>query len=1774
MNVKKIKSVGKRSISMLLSVLMVISLFTVCMVSTTVTAGAWQALSGVTMYFDNSVTNWSKVYINVIKTDGNVYSYYEMSVHSGSIYKYTFSNTEWYDRDRMRFTPTNGSYDAYSADLPGIESSNLNGKLYTPKGTGGGFGLTVTTYDGTSGGGSGSGGDPTTPDYSGTHYLVDASLYNYRNQSLAYHDTDFPDGAAGQASQIWNPNVYLQYNTAVADWFRYNKDNRTDTSKGSTPLYQGNFRASGSVASGESESGTIDYVKSGGLYSNLFYHFVSVANGANRYNSVSTGSAAAVATNLVDKKLNSDNNITQNGIELPQFSSAFMERYNKKTVTGVEYVPNKSANLGSGDFTPTGVNTNKNYSFCNIQSEYKGLHFPFEITNNGKNTVYTYDADTHNNRFYNGVDFEIYNSGDGKVYGCKNELGHEGKAGYYPFNKDNPSTKDNVINCFGTRFDILFTMPKKDANGAQTLNGEDLTFKFDGDDDVWVYIDGYLALDLGGSHNIAKGEINLTDKNSTIKTGYYKSSYNDISSSKHRYSGIALTSSGSKTFNWTGSGSEEYLNELAKSLEDTNKLHTLTVFYLERGTFDSNFRMEFMLPAVDDSTPDTITVNQNLDTSDVNPGLVEKTNKSADNDVFNVQLQTNSSDASENIAKYPIAEAFKRGETTLQAAGSTSGATGVPFDHSLDDGSYTTAGGTTFTWTNKSSSNNGTGKVSDNGEVQLLYDQSAIFSNQFALNSKMTLTQLDAIKKFNLTGTNTAPPTTSETLRKVSDYYTSSYVLTDTFGNILSQSADSATIPEFSVHNEDPKQDLVTALTANITNKVKVGSVSFTKKLEANENADDVVFKFKFYVSNVFGEDGPVSYSVPIGTTYTISDGTTTTSTEITESNQEIEIEAGDTVTITGIPVGTKYKIEEIGENDANQVFGVSRIELSNGISADYVVDRQDSSNGVAGTVSTKSTGNTNTVGFDIYNSSSTTEVVYRYFDRDTTSGLPTLMNTKYTYFTRKLPGGNVTADTVVEYAPNIINVLSSYSLEPANVNMSYTLTSSDIANSINPDCGLVADKQYIVATYSNSYRSYTATFDYLPLYTDGSKRQRTVSLTKKFNELVTNGDKITTAKTNNQGKRFLYWAKLVDVSGTNTGDLIYTPVSADYRYSYRITDNIIVKAVYDGDVNLDGKAFDELDGTVTDGQSSHPTGEGSGYGASAAERTYDSYFKGELDYTRVNVTFGAVGSPDNDTKISQVGYIVVKNKNNYAPNSNFDNSALKQIVQNNITTPATTATITGKDSKNYAVLFGNFAVDNFVADGNDMAPGTAQDNWESIKDLYPAANCNLTNKNRVNLVFDLANNANTQQNYFSCYTFMVRAGDNGDSEIYVSPTPSFFNLKEAAPTVDKTQHNNTFKVATSVNDTRMGTLKASTRYFELGDTVSFTITTSGYEENSTPYIGKLKQVTFGNTVITADKFATYGLTEDGGTYSVPITESMFDVAGKVLFISAEFEGSNTAVIAQGKTLDGGYSKVSLDNKTYADGPFTVEFGNTFYVKATANTGYKFVSWADGNTDATRTITIDANGKVGGVSYTANMITPVFREIVKYTFKVTTSATNGSITVTGGTDNGDGTYTVEEGKSLKFSQTPASGYQFVNWTVNSTTKTGSTYSYTPTNNNDLSVTANFEKIPEIYLYFKPHSYWVNKGLRYAVHFTKNSAWVDMTSVGNGIYRCLIPSGISSGDIIFVGMSASSTSNDWTYKICQTPNISWPTSGNNYYQLTSVQDWDGYGTGGTWSKYTP
>lgn len=239
---------------------------------------------------------------------------------------------------------------------------------------------------------------------------------------------------------------------------------------------------------------------------------------------------------------------------------------------------------------------------------YNNLQFPFTKTTNDKG-VSTYSFDSEQNTVH--YDYEnnkIVRDDTIKIH----DVG--GDTGYFPFNSVDPSSaKDNLNYGFGTQFTIPFTVTETGKN----VDGTPMTFKFTGDDDVWVYIDGALVLDMGGAHCKAEGEINFATQMATITTGTSDAKLGNQATAGGR---VKAEDNGNGTVdfkNITVKKSDGNTISLANYMKESGKVHELKMYYMERGMWDSNMSISYSFVPL----PSGLTLSKTLDTKDVNVGL-------------------------------------------------------------------------------------------------------------------------------------------------------------------------------------------------------------------------------------------------------------------------------------------------------------------------------------------------------------------------------------------------------------------------------------------------------------------------------------------------------------------------------------------------------------------------------------------------------------------------------------------------------------------------------------------------------------------------------------------------------------------------------------------------------------------------------------------------------------------------------------------------------------------------------------------------------------------------------------------------------------------------------------------------------------------------------------------------------------------------------------------------------------------------------------------------
>ena len=214
-----------------------------------------------------------------------------------------------------------------------------------------------------------------------------------------------------------------------------------------------------------------------------------------------------------------------------------------------------------------------------------------------------------------------YLAGNGTNEASRNRGSDNGKSettnkkyGFFPFNQtvgnNDSATRYNYG--FGAKLQFDFTLTE---NGRVTVgqNGKTvpIQFFFSGDDDVWVYIDGELVLDVGGAHDRAAGLLEFSsDENGNTVTSWVSDT--KVSGRVYEEQKQPKTVKFTNKHNISNDYTFKYKTEKTKSLKD-KPIHTLTMYYMERGMWESNMALAFNFPDHNE-----LQVEKKVDVSGVN----------------------------------------------------------------------------------------------------------------------------------------------------------------------------------------------------------------------------------------------------------------------------------------------------------------------------------------------------------------------------------------------------------------------------------------------------------------------------------------------------------------------------------------------------------------------------------------------------------------------------------------------------------------------------------------------------------------------------------------------------------------------------------------------------------------------------------------------------------------------------------------------------------------------------------------------------------------------------------------------------------------------------------------------------------------------------------------------------------------------------------------------------------------------------------------------------
>lgn len=389
---------------------------------------------------------------------------------------------------------------------------------------------------------------------------VNTTIYDYYSdyELNGSNRDDYKSDIAVNTHRIYQP--FRQFNMALSDYYQVNG--------ATSPLYWGNFQNYKEATDFKNIAGTMNlfgypnFKDDSNLYQKFFYENNSMwGSDGNKLSSGNNATQGLVADQLNNNSLQLK---TDSGTALaPFFDKDFLNGNNSKnTVLGKVY---------------------ENVTFPFVKD---GMYWSFDSANNtayNKNLQLKYD-DT--DKYF----LQSNNANNEEVRGST-ASGQTAKGNYFPLNSSMQSGSASQLNYgFGQKFDLKFRLTSDGKILGPNNERVPIEFNFSGDDDVWVFIDGQLVLDIGGDHAVVTGKIDFANKMATVSS--------------------AKNSSSGGTSN--GEVKKYFPEELVKSNYFT-KEHTLTMFYMERGLWESNMKITFNFPQ-----ENKLTVEKEVDTTGAN----------------------------------------------------------------------------------------------------------------------------------------------------------------------------------------------------------------------------------------------------------------------------------------------------------------------------------------------------------------------------------------------------------------------------------------------------------------------------------------------------------------------------------------------------------------------------------------------------------------------------------------------------------------------------------------------------------------------------------------------------------------------------------------------------------------------------------------------------------------------------------------------------------------------------------------------------------------------------------------------------------------------------------------------------------------------------------------------------------------------------------------------------------------------------------------------------
>ena len=466
---------------------------------------------------------------------------------------------------------------------------------------------------------------------------VTSTLYDYytdyelNGKNRKNYDND---NAVNQ--RHWVP--FRQFDQAISDYYQSYVDKNTGKPI-IYPIYTGHFQPS------DWDKRFADIASTLNLYGWSSYNIFIAANNSNfDIGDTKEKKNSYAFQGIVADKRDSDGDIVMNGTTLkePHFNEKFLTGQNSKNAKlgevyhNVEFPFTQEEVFMEPAQTPNGPQKGEGVKYWWFDSKETSLYLR---------------KDTNSDQLYLGND-----SPGVTTAGYKSEASHNVDSasspdnvstpyGFFPFNETTTSKSAVRYNYgYGAKLEIPFTLTSTGTVKDDYNNEIPIRFYFSGDDDVWVFIDDQLVLDIGGAHARVSGvlEFDQRDNKKNTVTSYVSRVKNSKTGNYGAENCDEHNHTTATSITYLGTTETYYKNASVSIPNLSTGKHTLTMYYMERGMWESNMAVAFNFPDNNE-----LQVQKEVDLNKVDPDFKKCFE---DQKIFNFTIQNQATHYGEKVA--------------------------------------------------------------------------------------------------------------------------------------------------------------------------------------------------------------------------------------------------------------------------------------------------------------------------------------------------------------------------------------------------------------------------------------------------------------------------------------------------------------------------------------------------------------------------------------------------------------------------------------------------------------------------------------------------------------------------------------------------------------------------------------------------------------------------------------------------------------------------------------------------------------------------------------------------------------------------------------------------------------------------------------------------------------------------------------------------------------------------------------------------------------------